>query len=97
MMESGGSPSGCKTCPEEETLLCRRKRQQTQKGGHSLWKGVGWGEWGVLFRSYGRGLTTTEKWDTETEKLKIKKWDPAGQCWRTPLILALGRQRQVDF
>jgi hypothetical protein len=29
--------------------------------------------------------------------LELKKNPLAGQWWRMPLILALGRQRQVDF
>jgi hypothetical protein len=33
----------------------------------------------------------------KTEKCKKPKKQKAGRWWRTPLIPALGRQRQVDF
>jgi hypothetical protein len=31
------------------------------------------------------------------KKNRKKKNNVAGQCWHTPLIPALGRQRQADF
>jgi hypothetical protein len=33
----------------------------------------------------------------KSKKECVKKIEEAGQWWRTPLIPALGRQRQVDF
>jgi hypothetical protein len=35
------------------------------------------------------------KFTKNQQKVKLK--NKAGQWWRTPLIPALGRQRQVDF
>jgi hypothetical protein len=39
--------------------------------------------------------------DHQYEKMKdadaVKRWNPACQWWRMPLIPALGRQRQADF
>jgi hypothetical protein len=37
------------------------------------------------------------KSEAHTWRYKILKIKGAGQWWRTPLIPALGRQRQVDF
>jgi hypothetical protein len=36
-------------------------------------------------------------WDILGGGVTCRKWDPSWVWWRTPLIPALGRQRQVDF
>ena len=33
----------------------------------------------------------------KVKDMEIRKWYLAGQWWRMPFVLALGRQRQADF
>jgi hypothetical protein len=57
----------------------------------------------LVYRAYPRTATAvtqrTLSWKTKANQKEKKKEEraKAGQCWCTPLIPALGRQRQADF